>query len=212
MNNEQSKHYKMFLSVQMHLDANTPVWSRVNRLVACKNDLDELIGRMEEKDEETLKGLSLSKNKQSLKKSIALKTSILSGQLQAYAEEQNLTDLLAKAKMSRTQLEATKDADLSPTVKSVANLATRYLNELADYGTSEGLITETLTSLEDFKALIGQPRNIINNKYVSINALAGLIDECTNVLTKRMDKMMLQFVETDPEFYQGYERSRVIVG
>jgi len=54
-------------------------------------------------------------------------------------------------------------------------------------------------------------KNILNNKYVALDAIDQLFDECNALLKNRMDNIMLMFRESNPDFYNGYERARTIV-
>ena len=73
------------------------------------------------------------------------------------------------------------------------------------------MITEILSSVEEFNGLIGKPRSILNNRYTAINTVDQLIDEGSSLLKTRMDKLMLMYRENNPEFYEGYQRARTII-
>lgn len=53
MNNSQDKDYRMFIASQTYLDNFTQTWNTIPRIVNYKNDFDELIMRITEKDEAT---------------------------------------------------------------------------------------------------------------------------------------------------------------
>lgn len=44
-----------------------------------------------------------------------------------------------------------------------------------------------------------------------LDVIDELVDKCNNLLNNRLDKIMLMFRDSDPDFYNGYKRSRVIV-
>ena len=85
------------------------------------------------------------------------------------------------------------------------------LKALADFGVSKEILTEINTSMEEYRVLIGKPRSILNTKFVALDAVDQLIDEGNALLRDKMDNMMLMFRESNPEFYNGYERARTIV-
>ena len=73
------------------------------------------------------------------------------------------------------------------------------------------MITEAETSLDDFKALIGQPRTIRNQAFAAKTALQELMDTTNDLLNNRLDPLMIRFKYSDTEFYSEYERARTIV-
>jgi len=72
-------------------------------------------------------------------------------------------------------------------------------------------ITEAETSLDDFKALIGQPRTIRNQAFAAMSLLEELFDAANDLLKNRLDPLMIRFKFSDTEFYSEYERARTIV-
>jgi len=116
-----------------------------------------------------------------------------------------------KAGVSRTDVLRYADADLDARVRAITSLAQENLAGLAEYGVSEGMITEILSSVEEFNGLIGKPRSILNSKYTAMSTVEQLIDEGNSLLKNQVDKLMLIFRESNPEFYEGYQRARTIV-
>jgi len=76
---------------------------------------------------------------------------------------------------------------------------------------TDEMIVEAETTLDDFKALIGQPRHIRNQAYAAMTVLEELIDTTNALLKEKLDKLMIRFSVTDPEFYDVYLRARTIV-
>ena len=65
--------------------------------------------------------------------------------------------------------------------------------------------------MDEFNALIGKPRSIRNSKFVTLETIELLFEECNKLLKNKIDKVMLMFRDTKPEFYSSYERARTIV-
>lgn len=211
MNKEQGNYFRMFLNTQNFLDDKTPVWSAIPKITSYKNDLDEIISRILEKSEETKLSIGTGERKKQLKSSIGMKISSLSGVLQAYAYDIEDIDLANKVKISKSEAEKIRDQDLEATVKMLANTALQNMTELADFGLTNDVLAGILTSQEEFNGMIGKPRNILNSKFVTLDSIDRLFDECNNLLKNKLDKVMLMFRENNPGFYDGYERARVIV-
>jgi hypothetical protein len=211
MNKSQSNQFGMLISTQEYLDSHSPLWASVQRAVQYKNNLDEVIGRVQNKSQEVLAETAVTQRKMKLKEIIALKLSTLSGALQAYGHEAGNADLVKKVQVSKSDIIRSPEANLDPLAVSILGLARENLTGLADFGVTEALITETESSLNEFNGLIGKPRSILNSKYVAMDTVEQLLDEGRDLLKTRMDNIMLIFRDGNPEFYNGYQRARTIV-
>jgi len=96
-------------------------------------------------------------------------------------------------------------------VTAVLKICEDKLDELADFGISEAQITEIETTLDDFKHLIGEARNVRNTVYANINEADQLIDAGNQLLRNKVDKVMKVFELTHSNFYDLYTRARSIV-
>jgi hypothetical protein len=202
----------MFLNTQASLDANTSIWNSIPVVVNTKNDLDEIILRIEEVNEKTVPASkAVTTNKATVLKGLIQKVIVLSGALQAYAAITRNTKLAEQVKLVKTDIEHARETNVEALVTPLINIARKELNNLADYGITEALITEAETSLDAFKALIGQPRTIRNQRFAAITLLDELFDAANDLLKNRLDPLMIRFKFTDTAFYSEYERARTIV-
>lgn len=211
MNNKQGNYFRMFLGMQDFLNEQTAIWSPITVVVKYKNNLDEIISRIAEKSALSQEGVGIKERKDQLRSVLALKLSNLSGVLQAFAVEMEDADLANAVKANRSELLAMKESEVDPFALKITGVAQKNMDALVDYGITESYITEILTTLADFNQLIGKPRSILNQKYVTLESLDELINEGNTLLREKIDKIMLMFRERNPEFYKGYERARTIV-
>lgn len=212
MNKTQTNWDRMYLSTQETLDANTTLWNAIPIVVTTKNNLDELIQRIADVNEKTnpnSKAVTASKEK--TKTALADKIVVISGILQAFAAFNDNTVLLGKVKITQSDIYNSRETDIEKLVSPVIDEARKYLTDLADFGLTEAMITEAETTLDDFKALIGQPRTIRNQAYAAMTLMDELFDETNALLKNKMDKLMIRFKFTDTQFYSEYERARTIV-
>jgi len=203
---------RMFLNTQETLDANTAKWNQVPILLSVKNNFDELIQRIEETNEKTVpKSEAVTANKGKVLEGLVQKVVSLSGILQAYGAITGNNVLADKVKVTRTDIIQARETDVEALVTPVTDHARKELENLADYGVNEDSITETETSIDQYKSLIGQPRTIRNQAFAAKTMLQELMDTTNDLLNNRLDKLMLQFRYTHPEFYDEYLRARTIV-
>ena len=211
MNKGQTNYFNMFLNVQECLNDNSSVWSNIPRVVTYKTEFDKIIVDLREKSGISIESISVSGKKDKLKQQIAEKVSVILGILTAFAYEKDDTDLVKQVKLSKSAILKIKDTDVVPKAKFFTSIAMQNLKELTDFGLSEASLTELEAIVNEFDGLIGKPRSIRNKKFVSLGEVDQFINEGNNLLKNKLDKLMLMFRESNPAFYNGYQRSRVIV-
>ncbi|WP_109833242.1 hypothetical protein [Reichenbachiella versicolor] len=212
MKNESLNRYQMILSTQSYLDSNSASWSAIPIINTMKTGLDDTILGIKEQLKSTgqrTEGLTISKNE--LKEQIAIKVSILSGALSAYASVSENQELLKDGSVTKSDIVSIRDAVFPEQVSSVSDLVSAHLAELADYGITEAQITNLNTSVDDFRELVGQPRLKRSAANLAKKAIDELISSGMEILNSKLDKVMLQFQFSNASFYEGYKKARVIV-
>ncbi|MHA7108755.1 hypothetical protein ACRTDU_01440 [Sunxiuqinia elliptica] len=212
MNQDQNKHMRMYLATQTVLDNYTMRWNTIPVMVTVKNELDELIQRIEQKNEETdAASLGTTAQKETTRQTLTEKAVTVSGILQAFAAFNDDLPLAEKVKLTKSDLLTCRETDVESLVRPVIDLARKRLGDLADFMLTEDMLIETETSLDSFKALIGQPRTIRNQAFAAISMLEELMDQTDALLKQKLDKLMIRFEFSDSVFFEEYTRARVIV-
>lgn len=202
----------MFLNTQEILDVNTALWSGIPVLLGVKNNFDELIQRIEATNQKTLPASkAVTASKATVLNALAQKAVALAGGLLAYAAITGNDRLAGEVKLVKSDFDRARETDVEALVAPVIRHARNELENLADYGITEAMITEVETSLDDFKALIGQPRTIRNQAFAAMTLLDELFDAANNLLKNQLDPLMIRFKFSDTAFYSAYERARTIV-
>ncbi|MCV9386082.1 hypothetical protein [Reichenbachiella ulvae] len=205
--------YQMALSTQSFLDTNSETWSVIPIINIFKKRLDELIQAMKvqlKKAGETTKGLT--ENKNLLKQQIATKVSVLSGSLSAYAMVSGNQDLHENAYLTKSDTVKMRDSEMPERLGFLIDLLTEHLPALADYGVTEAQITDLSSSVDDYRELIGLPRLKGTATNLAKRNTYELMDDVSELFEEKMDKVMMQFRWSNPNFYEGYQSARTIVG
>lgn len=212
MNQDQNKHMRMYLATQTVLDNYTMRWNTIPVMVTVKNELDELIQRIEQKNEETdATSHGTTAQKETTRQTLTEKAVTVSGVLQAFAAFNDDLPLAEKVKLTKSDLLTCRETDVESLVRPVIDLARKRLGDLTDFMLTEDMLVETETSLDSFKALIGQPRTIRNQAFAAISMLEELMDQTDALLKQKLDKLMIRFEFSDSVFFEEYTRARVIV-
>lgn len=212
MNAQQNKHMRMFTNTQQALENNSDKWNGIPIMVANKNELDELLQRIIRVNKET-KPISkaVTNDKKMERLALTEKTLGIAGILQAYASINSNNQLAEIADITKSSLLTCRETEVETTINPIVDEARRLLPLLVDYTLTEEMVLEVETSLDDYKVLIGQPRTIRNKAFTAITALEDLFNKTNEILKNRIDKLMIRFKMTDPEFYETYTRARVII-
>ena len=213
MKKREEDQYNMQQQVKKYLDSHSDKWSMIPAILRYKNELDENLQAIREKEagnSESSQPITASKNE--LKETVALKTAVLAGAIAAYAAEKEDKALARVAEVSNSSLYKLSEAAFSAPVKAIIDAAKEHLKALADQGVSREQVKELETALDDFDELSGKPRSIQISSALAAKEVSELVVANQNLLSGKLDKTMLRFRLTDPLFFEGYERSRVIVG
>lgn len=212
MDNNQINKYNMYQTVQRTLDDQSELWTAIPIFVRIKNQFDALLSGIEEQNAaKQIKTQEFTKNKNQLKEQLVKKAGILSGILVSYASIENNPGLMEKVSTNKSELLQAREALLPDMIQGLINEAQNNLAALADYGYTQDQLTELSTSLDDFRPLIGTPRQAQTKISVAIKSLEELFSQVDEVLKNQMDKLMLRFSESESNFYQTYLKARVIV-
>lgn len=212
MNKEQTKYRSMFSTTQKTLDEYTGIWNQVPVNVKTKNDYDELLQRIDTVNEKTdPNSRAITESKDETRANLARKAVVISGILQAFAAYNDDKVLAAKTKLTKTDVQSAREADVEKLITPVINESRAHMSDLGEFMLIEEMIVEVETTLDNFKAQIGQPRFIRNQAFAAISKLDVLFNTTNDLLNNKMDNLMLRYAGSHPEFYEAYQRARTIV-
>jgi len=212
MNKEHERYFRMFGNVQSVMDTNTSTWSSIPIVSGFKNELDEVIQRIDgiygdNQDDSK----AITRRKEQHRDNLAIKVPIVTSALFVLGDLTNDEKLKDFNRINKSAINTGREYDVVAKVTAVLKICEDKLDQLADFGISEAQITEIETTLDDFKHLIGEARNVRNTVYANINEADQLIDAGNQLLRNKVDKVMKVFELTHSNFYELYTRARSIV-
>lgn len=204
--------FTMFYAVDTALDNHTATWTPLvpftNAVTQFKAKIAAIEAEVEQQEKE-LDGYAMDK--------IGKKTKMIEKALQvanqvfAFAEDTSNTVLREKVDFSRTDLSTKRDAVVAQLCQGIHDEANAVIASLAPYGLVAADLTALQTLIDDYEAVISAPRTAITVRKGSTEAIEALIKEGTLILTNRLDKLMSEFKDSAPDFYQEYFDARVVV-
>ena len=135
----------------------------------------------------------------------------IAGQLAALGAATNNGDLEAKSDLSMATLDKQSADVLAATATRISGLVTANLAALVNYGITAADATGLDTLTTQFQAIKTKPREAVVDKKKETDQVQPLITSLLSTLRRRLDRQMLAYKQTQPEFYAGYLGARVIV-
>ena len=212
MNTRQENKLSMMEASIEVLDGHSTQVATVPALVAAKSALvaktlairkDNLTQQKTTKGKTTDKGIR--------KFALADTAYSTAAAVQAYAAEINNNDLYELVNFSRWNLRQTDDEEIQQVCQLIHNEANGVLASLADYGIDATDLSDLQDLIDDWGSKSQMPRVAISEKKTATASIPTLFKEADAILTKRVDKLMENFITSEPEFYATYHNARRIV-
>lgn len=213
MNTEQTNRLNMLESVNNYLDENAGKWQGISRLVAAKTELSQKIAAINAAAEAQANAqATYGKTKMALKKAIAAKADILNDVIEAYALTEGDDELARQMSDSQWELYRLPYNDFYIKVRSIIDKASELQEVLvSDFGLTTELITDVQNDLNQLLEIDGLPRAYQIKSSVATNEIEQLLSQAGDLLYNQIDKLMSIFKHSDPNFYHGYQKARMIV-
>ena len=135
----------------------------------------------------------------------------IGGQIAALGAANNDHTLEQQGDVTLSGLDKMKESDLIATATRIGALATANMTALADYGITPADVTELSDLATAFQGLQAAPRQAVVDRKKENAQFPPVGSHLLSILRRRLDRQMLVFKQTQPEFYAGYLGSRVIV-
>jgi hypothetical protein len=131
--------------------------------------------------------------------------------LTASGRQRAVAELLALCDLSRSALGEMDEQALSNRAANVLVAANARKTELATLQVTQANLDEFTQALADFDESRTGPREATATRKVQTESLRVMIQEATDILLNKIDRMVDLFGRTHPEFVAGYKNARVIV-
>jgi hypothetical protein len=135
----------------------------------------------------------------------------LVGCIQAYATDENNQELYEKVNYTYSSFTHGNDIDKYDRAMMVHAKGTEYLTEMAEYGVTQDMLDALNTAAAAFHAIFTKPQTAIDARKAATEKLEELFAQLNKLLKNKMDKLMMKYQVTNPDFYNDYVNAREIV-
>jgi hypothetical protein len=137
---------------------------------------------------------------------------IVDGIFTARAAEMNDNLLLEQVNKERSDFRNMRDEGLRSHCQFLLGLIeTPIPAALTDLGLTTTLATELQTRYDTFNTLMTLPQSKLAQESTFVTLIEQQEDQVDRLLDLRLDKLMRQFTESQPQFYTEYKEARVIM-
>ena len=213
MTTNQMNRKHMIEATLNYLDEHAAKWESIAKLAATKTQLSQINEAIDEAAKaQSDANVTPGKTKLSLKKAIATKADILNDIVEVYATFEGDDELARQMGDSKTALfQMTYDALLIK-VQHVIEKALKLQDTLIkDYGMTEAQVTDLKNDVDQLLAISGKPRAYQVKSSVATQELESLFSQASDLLSNQLDKLISIFKNRDANFYNGYQKARVVV-
>lgn len=212
MKNSQENKLSMYFAVQKVCADNNSVWNGLPAFVSAFTAFEDIIQGIQDQrviQEMDTKGVTLDKG--SAEEDLIDQALKVSTAVHAYATEINDNTLREKINYVRSDFTKARDTILIDICQLIHDEANSVVGSLSDYGVTAAELTLLQGKIDDYEAIVAGPRNAITDRSTATSELEKLFVSGDDVLTNKLDKLLNQFAQSDPEFYTQYGNSRKIV-
>ena len=158
---------------------------------------------------QVLSGIATAKSEG--RKALAKQATALAAKLYAYANSSHRPELKAAVKFSASGLSRLKDVELPAVCKNILKAATENLTALAGYNVTAAMNTSFSNAITAYENLESNPRRAVSQRATYNTALKNLYLKADNTLKNEVDKIMADYIDTNPDFHNTYFSNRIIV-
>lgn len=211
MNQDQDNITTMFETTNVVLDANNSIWSGMPAFADAVTRVKGGTAAIRQKQGQQA-STGDADAKQLVRDTVEERTLLIGAQLSALASKTNDPVLAAKVAFDKSTLDKMAVSDLLTAAKSVQTAANANSGVLAsDYLVTAADLAQLDAAIVDLDAVKDDPRTAIVDKRVATMSLPAAIAFVRGIYRNELDKMILRFKSSDPDFYNAYFAARVIV-
>lgn len=180
-------------------------------LVTVSDELNELLENIDTQFNKQQASSGVSLEKAAALQALANAGFEIVSAVQSCAAATGNAELAGRADFQRGALTRGADKTVLNRSEQIHEIATAVLPSLADHGVTQAKLNAFSKKIEAFRKAHPAPRQRVNSSSSATKQLAELFAELNVLLRKRADRLLVQFRESAPEFYNEYHSARTVV-
>lgn len=212
MNTKQENKFSMYLLVKTLLNTFNAVWAGIPGFVLAAGEFFGKIGEIDnavQVQETSVKGYT--QNKKKAKGKMVGKALKIAGALKKYATDIDDSALFEDVNFTESELLYATDTLVRERCLKIHAKAMLHAAALVPEGILAIDITELSTLIAAYETIIGSPSQIKADRKVATANLKVFIKQTDIILKQKIDMLMLQFKDSNSDFYNKYVADRKVI-
>ena len=202
----------MYRAVQSHLDRNKSMWTSVPAMATTINDFELLLAEIETYRKLTQENKTgITQQKAAQQALVIAHAYELSSVLYAMAIKKNDAVLAAKVDFTETDLLKKRDNHLVSTCRNILEFATEHLAELIAYQVTADELIVLKEEINSFAENLTTGRVSVTERKAANEKLKVVFLQVDSLLKKQLDRIVVRYRKTEPDFYTNYQSLRRII-
>lgn len=174
-------------------------------------DLDELLDEIATQSKKQQARSGVSFEKAAALQALGDAAFEIASAVHACAVASGNKELAGKLDFGRAELTRGADKTIINRAEEIHEAATAVLASLEDYGVTQAKLNALSKKIEAFRKAHPAPRQRVNASSAATKQLSELFPQLAALLRNRVDRLIVQFKGSAPEFFNEYQSARVIV-
>lgn len=202
----------MLKAVLSLMQQNQSLWQNSGPLSQAFYELQRLVNLIDQTKQSTNQtNTGLVSHKQNLQEELIKLAFEMASMLYAYAGRINNTVLKAKVDFPISQLRSLRDGELAAKIRNILELRLGHEAELEPYGITQSNVDNLTGLTNQYEQQLPNVRVTVSARKAGNEKIKQLVAEASNVTTDQLDRLMISFKSTQPDFYASYLNARKVV-
>lgn len=201
----------MFQTTQACLDANKTIFKNVPAVVTASGELDALVDAIlkAQRTQSSAEGLAAAKT--TVREDLADAAYEIASLVHACAQQHGIAEVASRTDLSLSDVQSGKEAKFIDRIKGILDDAALLVDDLGDCGVTPAKLKALKDLVVKFEKVKPLARNGVSDGSSATRRLSVLFARTSKLLRTRLDRLVVQFKKTSPEFYEAYQTTRKIV-
>jgi Carboxypeptidase regulatory-like domain len=212
MNAQSEAKLTMYQSVEDHCDDNSDIISaNIAFQTAFTNFKTKVATIVNTAQQADLALTGFAAGKKTTKQELCGMTADIAAIIYAFADATGNDELKGEVNYSLTDLLRLKDSLLAPRCQNIHDKGFENKEALKDYGITAAILTTLQTVIDTYTETIPKPRTAVSSRKTLNSNLKQFFKETDAILENQMDKLVVTFKTTNPDFVKTYFSVRQII-
>ncbi len=201
----------MFQTTQACLEANETILKNVPAVVTASGELDALVAAILKAQRAQASAEGLAAAKTTVREDLVDAAYEIASLVHACAQQHGVADVAERTDLSATAIQLGTEVEFIDRIKGILDDAALLVDDLGDCGVTPAKLKALKDLVAKFEKVKPLPRNGVSDGSSATRRLTVLFSRTSKLLRTRLDRLVVQFKKTEPEFYFAYQSARKIV-